>query len=76
LIDRRNLQNQAALTVQIENDQVSLGDGPVCGCQEKLVELLTIEARDLNAAIQIAATMPQVRAGPIEVRPVAINQTP
>ena len=41
------------------------------GAMARAVEVFRrsmIEARDLNAAIQIAAQMPQARGGPIEVR--------
>jgi hypothetical protein len=68
LMDVKSLQNNTALTVRILNGKVSLTDGPVAGNQEQLIQLLFIQARDLNAAIQIASQMPQARAGPIEVR--------
>jgi hypothetical protein len=71
LIDVKDLQNNTALTVRIVNGKVSLSDGPVAGSQEQLIKLLFIQARDLNAAIQIASKMPQAQAGPIEVRPIA-----
>jgi hypothetical protein len=70
LIDVKGLQNNTALTVRIVNGKVSLSDGPVAGSREQLIKLLFIQARDLNAAIQIASKMPQARAGPIEVRPI------
>ncbi len=70
LIDVKGLQNNTALTVRIVNGKVSLTDGPVAGSQEQLIQLLFIQARDLNAAIQIASKMPQARGGPIEVRPI------
>lgn len=70
LTDVKGLQNNTALTLRIVNGKVSLSDGPVAGGQERLIQLLFIQARDLNAAIQIASKMPQARAGPIEVRPV------
>jgi len=70
LMDVKSLQNNTALTVRILNGKVSLSDGPVAGNQEQLIQLLFIQARDLNAAIQIASQMPQAQAGPIEVRPV------
>lgn len=70
LIDITRLQNNTTLTVRIVNGKVSLIDGPVAGSQEQLIQLLFIQARDLNAAIQIASKMPQTQAGPIEVRPI------
>ena len=71
LIDAEDLEYNSALTVRIVNGRVSLTDGPVAGSQEQLIQLLFIQARDLNAAVQIASRMPQARAGPIEVRPIA-----
>jgi hypothetical protein len=70
LIDVKGLQNDNALTVRVLNGQVSLNGGPVAGGQEQLVQLLFIQARDLNAAIQIASRMPQARAGSVELRPI------
>ncbi len=70
LIDVKGLQNNTALTVRIVNGKVSLTDSPIVGSQEQLIQLLFMQARDLNAAIQIASKMPQARGGPIEVRPI------
>lgn len=70
LIDVRGLQDNTALTVRIVDGNLSLTDGPMLVGQEQLVQLLFIQARDLNSAIQIASQMPQARAGPIEVRPI------
>jgi hypothetical protein len=50
---------------------VSLTDGPTAGEREQLIQLLFIETRDLNAAIQIASKLPQARAGKVEVRAIA-----
>jgi hypothetical protein len=38
------------------------------------VQLLFLEARNLNAAIQIAAKLPQARGGAIDVRSVVEEQ--
>jgi hypothetical protein len=70
LIDAKGLPDNAALTVRIVNGKVSLIDGPVAGSQERLIQLLFIQARDLNAAFQIALKMPQAQGGPVEVRPI------
>lgn len=70
LIDVREPQKEAVLTVQTVDDELLLGDKPVTGNQEQLIQILFIEARDLNAAIQIVSKLPQARAGPIEVRPL------
>lgn len=59
-----------ATTVRVQHGNVELDAGPHAHSREQLIRLFFIEARDLNAAIQIAAQMPQARGGPIEVRPV------
>lgn len=62
--------SRAATTVRVQNGKVSVTDGPFAETQEQIIGLFFIDAKDLNEAIQIAATMPQARSGPIEVRPV------
>lgn len=59
-----------ATTVRVRNGQVSLTDGPFAETREQLAGFYLIEARDLNAAIQVAAKIPPARVGSIEVRPV------
>lgn len=70
LIDVQDLQNNSLLTVRVVDGRLSLTDGPAAGSQEQLVQLLFIQARDLNTAIQIASMMPQAQAGAIEVSPL------
>ena len=70
LVDVQGLQDNTALTVKIVDGNLSLTDGPMLVGHEQLVQFLFIQARDLNAAIQIALHMPQARAGLIEVRPI------
>jgi hypothetical protein len=70
LITVEGLQNSdTATTVRIQNGKIVLADGPYAKTQEQLSGLFIIDARDLNEAIQIAAQMPQVRGGSIEIRP-------
>jgi hypothetical protein len=59
-----------AATVSVQHGRVSVAEGSAMDAEEQLVGIYTIVARDLNEAIQVAATMPQAREGPIEVRPV------
>jgi hypothetical protein len=66
----------AAMTVRVQNGRLEVDDGPVTRIHEQIIGMFTIHARDLNEAIQVAATMPQVRAGPIEVRPLAEQGRP
>jgi hypothetical protein len=70
LIDVQALQDNSALTLRIVDGNLSLTEGPMLAGQEQLVQLLFVQARDLNAAIQIASQMPHARAGAIEVRPI------
>ena len=60
----------AAITVRVQNGKVLVAGGPLVETKEQLIGIFTINARDLNEAIQVAATMPQARGGPIEVRPI------
>ena len=72
-----DIQNSdAAITVRIVNDLLSLTDGPLAETQEELSQLFFINARDLNEAIRLASTMPHARRGPIEVRPVVAFDRP
>jgi hypothetical protein len=67
--------SSAATTVRVQNGEVSVADGPFAATREQLIGIFTINARDLNEAIQVAAQMPQARGGPIEVRPIlALDQ--
>jgi hypothetical protein len=59
-----------ATTVRIRNGKLSTTDGPFAETKEQLGGFYLIDARDLNEAIQVAAKIPSVRIGSIEVRPV------
>jgi len=59
-----------ATTVRVRNGKLSVTDGPFAETKEQLAGFYLIEAADLNAAIQIAAKIPPVRIGSIEVRPI------
>jgi hypothetical protein len=61
---------QTATTVRVRNGKVSTTDGPFAETKEQLGGFYLIEAKDLNDAIQVAAKIPAVRSGSIEVRPV------
>jgi hypothetical protein len=62
--------SRTATTVRVRHGALCVTDGPYAQTKEQLIGLFTVNARDLNEAIQVAATMPQARGGPIEVRPV------
>ena len=61
---------QTATTLRVRNGRLSATDGPYAETKEQLGGFYLIEARDLNDAIQVAARIPSVRTGSIEVRPV------
>jgi hypothetical protein len=59
-----------ATTVRIRNGRVAVSDGPFAETKEALAGFYLIEARDLNEAIAMAAKIPPVEIGCIEVRPI------
>jgi hypothetical protein len=59
-----------ATSVRIRNDKQLVTDGPFAETQEQLGGYYLVDARDLNEAIAIAARIPSVRLGTIEIRPV------
>jgi hypothetical protein len=61
-----------ATTVRIRNGKVSTTDGPFAETKEQLGGYYLVEAKDLNEAMQLAARIPSVRYGSIEVRPVMV----
>jgi hypothetical protein len=61
---------QTATTVRLRNGKLSTTDGPFAETKEQLGGFYLIEAKDLNEALQVAAKIPSVRIGSIEVRPV------
>lgn len=71
LLDARPLQSaRTAATVRLRQGKVTTTDGPFAETREQLGGFFLIEARDMNAAIQVAAKWPSARLGTIEVRPV------
>jgi len=66
---------RTAVTVRVQSGKLCIGNGPFAETEAQLLGIFTINARDLNEAIQVAAQMPQARGGSIEVRPtVALDQ--
>ena len=62
---------RSATTVQICDGQVAVNEGPFVATSAPIVGIFLIEARDLNEAIRVAAQMPQVQSGSIEIRSMA-----
>lgn len=61
---------QAAKTLRLRNDKVSVTDGPFAETNEQIGGFILIEARDLNEAMQLASKIPVIRLGGVEVRPI------
>jgi hypothetical protein len=59
-----------ATTIRNRGGKLSTTDGPFAETKEQLGGYYLIEARDLNDALQVAAKIPSVRTGSIEVRPI------
>jgi hypothetical protein len=61
----------AATTVRVENGETLVTDGPFPQTKEALGGFLTLDADDLDAAIELAGRIPTARmGGTIEVRPL------
>jgi len=59
-----------ATTVRVRDGKTLITDGPFAETKEQLSGFYMIEAKDLDAAIRIAAKIPPARVGSIEVRPI------
>ena len=73
LLAAGSLQNRMAVTVRMQDGEMSLSEGPVEKTRAQLAELFLIHARDLNEAIRVASKMPQVHRGPIEIRTITMS---
>jgi hypothetical protein len=77
IVDRGIYQSGEALqatatatTVRVRDGETLTTDGPFAETKEQLGGFYVVEAKDLDEAIEIAARIPDVRSGSIEVRPV------
>ena len=59
-----------ATTVRVRNGRMSVTDGPFAETKEQLAGFYLLDAADLDEAVALAARIPPVRTGSIEVRPV------
>lgn len=59
-----------AVTLRIRNGKRSQTDGPFMETKEVLAGIVLIDAPDMVAALDIAATNPMARLGAVEVRPL------
>ena len=61
-----------ATTVRVREGKVLTTDGPFAETREQLGGYYLVEAKDLDAALGIAARIPGAKSGSIEVRPVMV----
>ena len=61
-----------ATTVRVREGKVLTTDGPFAETREQLGGYYLVEAKDLDAAIALAARIPGARDGSVEVRPIMI----
>jgi hypothetical protein len=61
-----------ATTVRVRDGKMLTTDGPFAETREQLGGYYLIEAKDLDAALGIAARIPGAKTGSVEVRPIMI----
>jgi hypothetical protein len=61
---------RTAVTVRRKRGELSFTDGPFMETKEQLAGYTLIEAPDMQAAKEIAATLPPGRIGTVEIRPL------
>lgn len=77
LVDGFALENpNAATTVRVRNDETLTTDGPFAETQEVLGGYYVVDCENLDRAIEVAAMIPDVRSGSVEVRPVMEFEEP
>lgn len=59
-----------ATSVRVRNGKKLVTDGPFAETREQLGGYFLIDANDLDEAIAIAARIPTVRKGTVEIRPI------
>jgi hypothetical protein len=70
LVDRERLRpTSASTTVRVHNGDLVIADGPVAETKEQIAGYYLVEAKDLDEAIELAALIPAVHHGTVEVRP-------
>lgn len=62
---------QTATAVRLRDGKTMTTDGPFAETKEALAGFFIVECADLDEAIEIAARVPTVHSGTVEVRPVS-----
>jgi hypothetical protein len=63
-------------TVRVRNGKKVVTDGPFAETKEQLGGYYLVEAKDREEALALAARIPSVRWGAIEVRPIVPHEMP
>jgi hypothetical protein len=61
-----------ATTVRVRDGETVLSDGPYAETKELLGGFYIVDVPDLDAALKLAARMPNIAYGSVEVRPVMV----
>ena len=61
-----------ATTVRVRDGKTLTTDGPFAETREQLGGYYLIDAKDINAALAIAARIPGAKDGSVEVRPIMV----
>jgi hypothetical protein len=59
-----------ATTVRVRNGDMVIADGPFAETKEQIGGIFVVECKNIDEAIEVAASIPTVGFGTIEVRPV------
>ena len=66
----------AATTVRVRDGETLTTDGPFAETKDQLGGFYLVDCKDLDEAIEVAARIPDVRRGSIEIRPIMDVETP
>ena len=61
---------ETATTVRVRGGKTTTTDGPFAETKEVLGGFYLVDCKDLDRALEIAAQIPDVRNGSVEVRPI------
>jgi hypothetical protein len=64
-----------ATTVRVRNDETLITDGPFADTKEYLAGYFLLDCADLDTALDLAARVPHIHYGSVEVRPM-VELTP
>ena len=63
---------EAAKTVRVRGGDVQLNDGPFAETKEILGGYYLVDVPSIDDAVALAAKMPNIESGSVEVRPVVV----